>query len=158
TYFTLLTGSNPYSNVGSIVQIMYGHCHGTIPDPRELRNIVPDACASIVARAMAKRPEDRYQSADELPADLTAVPASMSGAAIALPSSTSLPSTPARATPARQTTPRRRFLWMGVALAGLIVAGLGAAAHFWNSHEPPSKQGRGGSANARGTPADAAIA
>ncbi len=157
TYFTLLTGANPYSNAGSIVQIMYGHCHGPIPDPRELSKIVPDACAAIVARAMAKRPEDRYQSGDEMLADLTAVRASMSGASIALPSATSLPAMPAVAAPTWKSAPKRRFPWIGVALAVLSLAGLGAAALFWNSHEPPSTRGRAGSANAHGKAADSVV-
>jgi len=34
TYYSLLTGKNPYQETDSITQVMYMHCHGPIPDPR----------------------------------------------------------------------------------------------------------------------------
>src|SRR6185295_13227239 len=86
TYYTLLTGSNPYSTAGSVVQVMYGHCQGPVLDPRDMKPDLPAACSAIVARAMAKRAEDRYQSAAEMLADLNAVLATMTGAGIVLPS------------------------------------------------------------------------
>ena len=33
TYYTLLTGADPYQNAGSIVQVMYAHCTGDVLDP-----------------------------------------------------------------------------------------------------------------------------
>jgi serine/threonine protein kinase/ABC-type branched-subunit amino acid transport system substrate-binding protein len=79
TYFSLLTGTNPYQESGSIVQVMYGHCQGKIPDPRTVDSSIPVACASIIARAMAKSPEDRYQTVGEMLGDLQAVAATLSG-------------------------------------------------------------------------------
>jgi urea transport system substrate-binding protein len=87
TYYSLLTGVNPYEGAGSTVQVMYAHCHADLPDPRKVTQAVPDACAEIIARAMAKRREDRYLSAQEMLADLNAVIATLSGVAgIQLPS------------------------------------------------------------------------
>lgn len=87
TYYTLLTGANPYADSGSIVQIMMAHCQADPPDPRLANPAIPAACSLIVARAMAKRPEDRYQSAREMLADLQAVIATLSGeVSIELPS------------------------------------------------------------------------
>jgi urea transport system substrate-binding protein len=79
TYFTLLTGTNPYEEASSVMQVMFGHCHGPIPDPRALNSSLPPACAAIVSRAMAKAPGDRYQSAGDMLADLQAVAATLSG-------------------------------------------------------------------------------
>tara|TARA_R100001132_G_C3275419_1_gene98465 strand:- start:13682 stop:15493 length:1812 start_codon:yes stop_codon:yes gene_type:complete len=76
TYYTLLTGDHPYEDAGSIVQIMYAHCHADILDPRDVNSSIPDKCASIVSKSMAKNPEDRYQSAREMLLDLKAVTAS----------------------------------------------------------------------------------
>lgn len=70
TYFTLLTGKHPYEDAGSVVQIMYAHCHAEVLDPRDINPLVPETCAAIIKRAMAKKPEDRYQSAEEMLTDL----------------------------------------------------------------------------------------
>lgn len=43
------------------------------PDPRDRRRDVPDALASIVTKAMARRPDDRFPSADALASALAAV-------------------------------------------------------------------------------------
>lgn len=76
TYYTLLTGDHPYEDAGSIVQIMYAHCHAEVLDPREVNSQIPDKCSAIIQKAMAKKPEDRYQSAEEMLTDLKAVTAS----------------------------------------------------------------------------------
>lgn len=87
TYYTLLTSLNPYHTVGSSMQVMFAHCHGDVLDPRKVEPTIPAACAAIVAKATAKDPNDRYQTAEEMLADLNAVVATMSGtASIALPS------------------------------------------------------------------------
>lgn len=36
TYYSLLTGHNPYEESGSVVQVMYAHCNAAPPDPREV--------------------------------------------------------------------------------------------------------------------------
>ena len=87
TYYSLLTGQHPFYQSDSVPQLMYQHCHGPIPDPRADNPQVPEACAHIIARAMAKAPDDRYQSTTEMLADLQAVLATMSGQTrITLPS------------------------------------------------------------------------
>ncbi len=64
TYFSLLTGKEPYPEAETVSQLMYLHCHGPVLDPKSLNDKLPPACSQIVARAMAKSPEDRYQSTD----------------------------------------------------------------------------------------------
>ena len=39
TYYSLLTGRNPYEDSQSVIQVMFGHCQGDIPDPRAAREI-----------------------------------------------------------------------------------------------------------------------
>lgn len=75
TYYTLLTGDHPYEDAGSIVQIMYAHCHADLLDPRDVDAKIPEKCAAIVQKSMAKKPEDRYQSAKEMLVDLKAITA-----------------------------------------------------------------------------------
>lgn len=91
TYYSLLTGSNPYQEAASTVQVMFAHCHGEVLDPRKVNNKLPEACSRIVRRAAAKQPAERYQSAEEMLADLEAVIAALSGQAhIPLPSESGL--------------------------------------------------------------------
>lgn len=73
TYYTLLTGEHPYDSAGSIVQIMYAHCHAEVLDPRDINSQVPEQCADIIKKAMAKDPDDRYQTAEEMLVDLKAM-------------------------------------------------------------------------------------
>jgi urea transport system substrate-binding protein len=129
TYYSLLSGENPYDGAGSTVQVMYAHCHSEIPDPRKLNRAIPDACAAIIARAMAKQPEDRYQSAEAMLADLNAVTATLSATAqIALPSqsgTTSALSSATSAAPPSKTPRLPRWLTVGfpaVILAAVVFA------------------------------------
>ncbi|HWY85520.1 MAG TPA: AAA family ATPase, partial [Gemmataceae bacterium] len=79
TYYALLTGKDPYNEAENVPQLMYLHCHGPLLDPRTVNAAVPESCSKIVARAMAKAPGERYQSAAEMLADLQAVAASLTG-------------------------------------------------------------------------------
>jgi ABC-type branched-subunit amino acid transport system substrate-binding protein len=121
TYYSLLTGKNPYQESNSVIQVMYGHCQGEIPDPRSINPAIPTACAAIISRAMAKSPEDRYPSAVELLADLEAVAATLSGAArIDLPSQSGARKAPPFSVAAQPPVSARKRL--------LIGGGAGAAA------------------------------
>lgn len=72
TFYTFLTGKAPY-NQGSAIQILFAHCSAPIPDVRDSIPDVPQLCTYIVQKAMAKAPEDRYQSAHEMRRDLEAL-------------------------------------------------------------------------------------
>ena len=128
TYYSLLTGAHPYEESGSIVQIMFSHVGGPPLDPRKIKPALPAACTQIVQKATAKKLEERYQSADEMLADLNAVIATLSGATeIALPSRSGASHAavaPAFAAPVATKTNRR--LWL--AAAGLGAIGLAAGA------------------------------
>jgi urea transport system substrate-binding protein len=142
TYYSLLTGKNPYEESGSIVQVMYAHCHAVRPDPREVRANVPTACSQIIQRAMATQPEQRYQTMDAMRIDLEAVLAALSGAEIALPSRSSadLPRVPRTAMGGSRVGNRRLF--MGIAGSALaIIAVVLATLQFRSS----DSRGRGGS-------------
>ena len=91
TYYSLLTGKRPYHQIDSVTQLMYMQCHGPVLDPRTVESTIPEACARIVARAMAKAPEARYPSAGDMLADLEAVAAALTGQTkIDLPSDTKI--------------------------------------------------------------------
>lgn len=71
TFYALLTGSPPFPT-GSVPQIMLQHCKSKVPDPRVLAPDVPDSIVRVVERSTSKRPEERYQTAAEMQAALTA--------------------------------------------------------------------------------------
>ena len=111
TMFFMLTGRPPFAD-GTMVQKLLQHQQTPPPAVDALRPDVPARLAAIVARLMAKDPEDRYQRPAVLAADLEAF------AAEAGLDTTS---------PALVPTPRRaasRLPWV-VPLAGLLaVVGL----------------------------------
>lgn len=130
TYYTLLTGEDPYDASQSVFQLMYLHCHGPVPDPRSANPAIPEACSRIIARAMAKAPADRYQSTAEMLADLQAVAAAISGQTpIGLPSDSATHRTAGPANSFRPKAHGRRPLVMGAA-GLLLLAALGSLA-FW---------------------------
>ncbi len=63
-YF-MLTGRSPFEGKGP-VQMMMAHLGEMPPSVRSLRPEVPEALDAVVMRSLAKRPEDRYASAEEL--------------------------------------------------------------------------------------------
>jgi urea transport system substrate-binding protein len=143
TYYSLLTGRYPFHISATVPQLMYQHCHGPIPDPRADNPNVPEACARIVAKAMAKAPADRYQSAAAMLADLQAVAATLSGqAAITLPSESGLVRPLAASATAVSRTGRRRSpaLVAGVALIAIIGVGL-SIWRPWASRERERPEG-----------------
>ena len=72
-FYELLTGTLPFR--GSSSQKMYQVLHDTPPGPSTLAivNPPPDRFNAIVARALARRPEDRYASAAQMRAALLEV-------------------------------------------------------------------------------------
>ncbi|MGB0761354.1 MAG: protein kinase domain-containing protein [Rubripirellula sp.] len=64
TLFFLLTGRAPFT--GDYLELVYGHRHGKIPDLMEARDDVDLQFSNIFMRMMAKSPDERYASFDEV--------------------------------------------------------------------------------------------
>jgi serine/threonine-protein kinase len=60
----MLTGERPFK--GSSAQVLFAHIQQPAPDPRKIVPEIPANVAQAIVRAMAKDPDDRYQSAGEL--------------------------------------------------------------------------------------------
>jgi len=60
-----LTGSPPYSS-DSAGTLVSAHMMSPIPQPSAQRSGIPKAFDAVIARGMAKKPEDRYASAGDL--------------------------------------------------------------------------------------------
>jgi serine/threonine protein kinase len=63
--YLMLTGRLPF-NATETCQLLYQMMHETPPTPRSLRPDLDPALEAIVLRALARRPEDRFQTAEEL--------------------------------------------------------------------------------------------
>jgi serine/threonine-protein kinase len=71
TLFFMLAGRAPFAE-GTMVQKLLQHQQDPPPPIEALRPDVPDRLAAILARLMAKDPNDRYQRPAVLAADLAA--------------------------------------------------------------------------------------
>jgi serine/threonine-protein kinase len=65
TFYYLLAGIPPFPG-GDITDKLTRHAQAKPPEIRDLRPDVPEAVSSILTRMMAKRPEERFASFDEL--------------------------------------------------------------------------------------------
>jgi eukaryotic-like serine/threonine-protein kinase len=69
--FQMLAGLLPFRGE-SMAELMYKIANEEAPDIRQFRDGIPDALANVVALALSKRPETRYQTGDEFARDLMA--------------------------------------------------------------------------------------
>jgi serine/threonine-protein kinase len=70
--YELLTGKTPFEG-DTPVEIAMKHLSTPPQPPSKLRSDIPRELDMVVLRALAKDPDDRYQSADEMEADLERV-------------------------------------------------------------------------------------
>jgi serine/threonine protein kinase len=129
TFYALLTGRPPFPGANAM-EMMFAHCSAPIPDPRAAVPEVPEACAAIVKRALAKEPADRFANAKEMARALKAMMADQ-------------PTLPFEAETAKVPTmqpaaPRSRRWVVGIvaAVALTVAAGYGI---WWTSRGAPVK-------------------
>ena len=116
-FYHALTGRPPVPE-GTAAKKLQAHQHDQPTDPRDLNPAVGDGMAMILARTMAKLPAQRYQTPQELSADLTALAAQSN-----LGSTGALSVPPVRLNP----SPPIPLAWLA-SIALLIVA----FTVFWN--------------------------
>lgn len=69
TLYFMLTGRPPFPD-GTVLQKLLDHQSRQPPDLRVFRPDLPDAAVAVVNKMLAKRPEDRHQTPEELIHDL----------------------------------------------------------------------------------------
>jgi len=69
--YHMVTGRPPYEGSGS--SVMRQHIKAELPDPRTINSKIPDSVVQILERVMAKDPNDRYQTPEQLFEDLELV-------------------------------------------------------------------------------------
>jgi serine/threonine-protein kinase len=67
--YEMLAGRPPFIGE-SPVAVSSQHVHGTVPPPSEFNSAIPADLQAIVMEALAKSPDGRYQSAEDLRSDL----------------------------------------------------------------------------------------
>jgi len=72
TLYHMICGEPPFDG-NSIYEVVNKHIKEPVPSPREWVAELPQGVCDVIARMMAKRPEDRYQDYGELITDLTRV-------------------------------------------------------------------------------------
>ncbi len=70
--FQILTNKRPFESNNSL-GFVYKHIHDPVPNICEIRPDLPKACNEIIARAMAKDPDDRYSTTTEFAMALASV-------------------------------------------------------------------------------------
>jgi serine/threonine-protein kinase len=121
--YEALTASVPYPRESTIAKI-YAHSQEPAPLPSASRAGVSPALDDVVARAMAKDPDERQPSAGDL--GRATIAAASGGALPAAPERSVAVGAAAPTRLARRSEPTRRRRWgliAGVALGGLAVAG-----------------------------------
>lgn len=119
TFYHALTGRPPVPE-GTAARKLRAHQNDEPLDPRELNPNIPDELAAILARMMAKNPDDRYQSPTELIAHLKGMAERLKIRTDPLAHDTATKSVPAelRLLP---EAPRVRPWWL-VAIAAIALA------------------------------------
>jgi serine/threonine-protein kinase len=70
TFYFLLTGQPPFPG-GVLMQKLYHHQMVEPPSGHDLRPDIPPAVVAIFQKMMAKKPDDRYQTPEEVVEALT---------------------------------------------------------------------------------------
>jgi hypothetical protein len=143
--FEALTGRVPYQRDTAVAKLA-AHLHEPAPSGRELCRHIPAAMDSVIARAMAKDPAQRYPTAGALArAAASATERGASGAAA--PTRGAKQTAPRRppGTPGARRRPRRRTV-LTAALAGIGAAAAVAAAMVSGGSPAPARCAPDGSA------------
>jgi YVTN family beta-propeller protein len=120
--YECLTGKTPFER-DSEVAVMWAHVKEEPPKVTLDRSDLPPAVDDVVAKAMAKAPDDRYPTCGNLAADLRRELGVSSGS---LPQRAGFPGTPAWTPSGPPAIPTRR--WPGRVRMSKLQLGLGAAA------------------------------
>ena len=122
--YQLLTGERPYE--GSMTSIMHKATTTVPPPPSEIAVTSPVRLDAVVARAMAKRPEERYDTAADFAAALRAPAASS-----AFDTDETLVSAPRAAPPSAAVVAAKPRSKLPMIVAGGVAAAVVVAGGVW---------------------------
>jgi eukaryotic-like serine/threonine-protein kinase len=144
--FEMLTARPPFDG-DSPVAIAYKHVQELAVPPSQLGFDVPAPLEAIVMKLLSKNPDNRYDNAEDLRADLSryldgqpvSAAAAVAAAAAPLAATMALPATPGPATgyvPAADDyeAPRRRGSGVLIGILVLLLIALGVGLFYWGSN------------------------
>jgi serine/threonine-protein kinase len=117
--YELLTGEPPFSG-DSPVAVAYQHVSEYAAPPSSLDSQIPNEIDTVVLHALAKSPDDRYQTAEDFQSDVERV---LQG----IPTEASVAPKPKKMSPNTnftRTKPRGNSVLVMLAIAGIFVGGL----------------------------------
>jgi eukaryotic-like serine/threonine-protein kinase len=128
--FEALTGELPYT-ADNPIAVSMKHVNEPVRPPREIDPTIPEGMDALVTKLMAKDPEDRYASADELADDFWKISRGREPTAAPVAAAATRPqhapvaaSSPTRRVPASRPSPvrrrRRRIPWFLILVAALL--------------------------------------
>jgi serine/threonine-protein kinase len=127
--YEMLTGEVPH-DAETQVGIVMKHVSGRPLPPKDVNPDVPEELDAVVARLLARDPEDRYRDADELIEDLERVQRGESPAVAATQRLEQQPPSAVTAPPkASRDDNRRSWRWVPLPLILLLLALLGGTAY-----------------------------
>ncbi len=141
TLYALIAGAPPFK--GHTTQLLMQH--QLAPPPRlskKLKSSVPEGLDDVIAKMMAKKPGDRYRTAEDIIEALSPFVSGEAGGAAATPTGARRNSTVrvrAQSRNAGYWTPRNRAIAGGAGLLVAVVAVVGAVLAFGSSGPSPQK-------------------
>jgi eukaryotic-like serine/threonine-protein kinase len=149
--YQMVTGERPFD--GSVSSIMHKALNVDPPRPSELLVTAPAALDAVVAKAMSRRPENRFDSADAFARalrDAFASSAAVGGGDAEAASYTRNPkktivvgrrssASPASTAASAKAAPRRRFSGLIIAVCGLIALAAGGSTAWYLTRPPKQK-------------------
>src|SRR3954447_9315898 len=144
--YEALTGELPFT-ADNPIAVSMKHVNEPLVPPKEIDPSIPEGMNALVTRLMAKDPEDRYASADELADDLRRISSGLPPTAV--PSAVAPPrprrprvdpSSEAETTRSEPVRRRRRIPWLLILVAAILVF-LGTYSILTNVMGPDSTNG-----------------
>jgi serine/threonine protein kinase/class 3 adenylate cyclase len=133
--YEMLTGKVPH-DAETQVGIVMKHVSGRPLPPKDVNPEVPEALDAVVARLLARDPEDRYRDADELIEDLERVQRDEPLAMADTQQLEQQPHSPATAPPEfSRDENSQSWRWVPISLILLLLALLGGAAYAFGPWE-----------------------
>jgi beta-lactam-binding protein with PASTA domain/tRNA A-37 threonylcarbamoyl transferase component Bud32 len=136
--YEMVTGRPPFTG-DSPVSIAYKHVREDAVPPSRVNPDVPGSFDAVVLKSLAKNPQNRYQTADELREDLErvaqglpplATPVMAGAAATEMLTQQAPDGTQVMTDVPPEEAPGRKRRWWVVVLVVLLLAALGVAAYF----------------------------
>ncbi|MFH1620043.1 MAG: protein kinase, partial [bacterium] len=102
TLYELLTGERPWKGGDSVGTLFFQIASDPYPDPLAIRKDIPAGLVKVMDKALKKNPDERYQTAEEMAADLRTVAGELASAAHGKPG----PAPAAAAAPVKAAAPQ----------------------------------------------------